>query len=430
MAWDVFISHASEDKDAFVRPLAEELRRAKIRVWYDEFSVSLGDSLRESIDRGIAESRLGMVVFSRHFFRKDWPRNELNGLFSLATTQGKRLIPIWLDVTAAEVSRYSPMLADRVALRVEHGLPTMPTIVEEVYRLVVRAEPPPPAKGVHVPIPQEIVEGVRRGKCVLLLGPQVAMSSPDGARHHYAEAPETAAELSRRLAVDADYPGLDATRLDEVASFFDWVFSRRHLAKAIAEGMTGPHIAPSPLHRILAALPFPMTITTNHDHLFDDALREAQTLDGALKQPVVCVYELDRKRTREELDYEPSEQSPLLFKLFGDIDNPRSLVVTAEDHINFIQRLGDGYSPHSALSFIRYYLERWDWLFVGYDQRDIGVRLLSQSIPVAALLPKAYFVDPSPSAYLKRTLDGLIRESPWDFVPSLYREVTGREYRL
>ena len=53
---DVFICHASEDKDEFVRPLAEALKSNHIEVWYDEFALYVGDSLREAIDRGLATS--------------------------------------------------------------------------------------------------------------------------------------------------------------------------------------------------------------------------------------------------------------------------------------------------------------------------------------------------------------------------------------
>ena len=52
MLHDVFICHASEDKDEFVRPLAEALKSHHLEVWYDEFTVDVGDSLREAIDRG------------------------------------------------------------------------------------------------------------------------------------------------------------------------------------------------------------------------------------------------------------------------------------------------------------------------------------------------------------------------------------------
>ena len=78
--YDVFVSHASEDKDSFVRPLAERLREAHIEVWYDEFSLKVGDSLRRSIDRGLTQARFGIVVLSPHFFAKQWSQWELDGL--------------------------------------------------------------------------------------------------------------------------------------------------------------------------------------------------------------------------------------------------------------------------------------------------------------------------------------------------------------
>lgn len=80
MLYDVFISHASEDKDEFVHPLAELLREQHLEVWYDEFSLNVGDSLRRSIDRGLSQSRYGIVVLSPSFFRKQWSQWELDGL--------------------------------------------------------------------------------------------------------------------------------------------------------------------------------------------------------------------------------------------------------------------------------------------------------------------------------------------------------------
>ena len=82
--YDVFISHAGEDKDAIVRPLAHALRERGVSVWYDEFSLRVGDSLRRSIDLGISNSRFGLVVLSKPFFAKGWSQYELDGLVSLA----------------------------------------------------------------------------------------------------------------------------------------------------------------------------------------------------------------------------------------------------------------------------------------------------------------------------------------------------------
>lgn len=115
-AHDFFISHASEDKDGFVRDLAEALRAKGARVWYDEFSLKIGDSLRRNIDRGLAASRFGVVVVSEAFFRKEWPNRELDGLVALETQGRSRILPIWHKVSKDEVARYSAPLADKVAL--------------------------------------------------------------------------------------------------------------------------------------------------------------------------------------------------------------------------------------------------------------------------------------------------------------------------
>ena len=77
--WDIFISHAWKDKEAVARPLAEKLKQAGLKVWYDEFTLKIGDSLRRSIDRGLAESRDGVVILSKHFFAKEWPQCKIEG---------------------------------------------------------------------------------------------------------------------------------------------------------------------------------------------------------------------------------------------------------------------------------------------------------------------------------------------------------------
>lgn len=71
--FDVFISHASEDKADVVRPLAEALKAGGLSVWYDEFELRIGDSLRRKIDRGLAGSRFGIVVLSKAFFGRAGP---------------------------------------------------------------------------------------------------------------------------------------------------------------------------------------------------------------------------------------------------------------------------------------------------------------------------------------------------------------------
>lgn len=117
--WDLFISHASEDKDSFVRPLAQTLRALGLEVWYDEFSLSIGDSLSRSIDKGIARSRYGVVVISPSFIAKRWPEYELRGLVTREIEGEKTILPVWHGITRSDVARFSPTLADKVAIRTQ-----------------------------------------------------------------------------------------------------------------------------------------------------------------------------------------------------------------------------------------------------------------------------------------------------------------------
>lgn len=113
--WDVFVSHASEDKDAVVRPLAEALRARGVTVWLDEAEMRIGDSLRRKIDYGLAHSTFGVVVFSRQFFSKGWTQYELDGLVTRAVSGEQSLLPVWHDITKDEVVKASPSLADKIA---------------------------------------------------------------------------------------------------------------------------------------------------------------------------------------------------------------------------------------------------------------------------------------------------------------------------
>ncbi len=119
IGYDVFISHASEDKDDFVRPLAKILKEYGFRVWYDEFELKVGDSLRESIDKGLVSSRYGIVVLSSKFLNKSWTKYELNSLVAKEIEGEKVILPIWHKVTKNQIIQYSPMLADKLALSSE-----------------------------------------------------------------------------------------------------------------------------------------------------------------------------------------------------------------------------------------------------------------------------------------------------------------------
>ena len=116
--YDVFVSHAFEDKESFVDEFVVEMEKIGFKVWYDTQRLQWGDSMRERIDNGLKKSRYGIVVLSPDYIaeHKYWTKAELNGLFQLETINGKAILPIWHNLTKKQVVEYSPIIADRKAI--------------------------------------------------------------------------------------------------------------------------------------------------------------------------------------------------------------------------------------------------------------------------------------------------------------------------
>lgn len=131
--WDVFISHASEDKNDVANPLAAKLNEIGLTVWYDQFTLKWGDSLMDSINNGLKNSLFGVVILSQSFFGKKWPETELKALFSLATTSGeKKILPLRYRISHDEVVKYSPLLSDTISRSWDEGLDNLAKEVKEL----------------------------------------------------------------------------------------------------------------------------------------------------------------------------------------------------------------------------------------------------------------------------------------------------------
>ncbi len=126
-----FISHDSRDKDTLVRELAHEIVLLMCPVWYDEYSLKVGDSLRTNIEKGLKEARKCIVVLSPNFLSNGgWGKAEFDSIFTREILEQQNVIlPIWHNVDVHDVYNYSPRMADKV------GLPSSIGIKELARRL-------------------------------------------------------------------------------------------------------------------------------------------------------------------------------------------------------------------------------------------------------------------------------------------------------
>jgi hypothetical protein len=130
--WDLFISHATEDKQDAAIPLFEALERAGMTVWFDTYELKIGDSIREKIDEGLVACQYGVVILSPNFIAKQWPRRELNALFALEEDGRPRILPIWHNLDRSALVSYSPILADRLAGNTTQGFDSLASEISKV----------------------------------------------------------------------------------------------------------------------------------------------------------------------------------------------------------------------------------------------------------------------------------------------------------
>lgn len=113
-----FVSHDSRDKTDMAQPLVQSLGRRMCPVWYDEYSVKVGESLRESVEKGLKDCPKCVLLVTPNFLNNlGWGKAEFNAIFTREMMEKRNLIlPVWKDVTAKQVYEYSPILADRRAI--------------------------------------------------------------------------------------------------------------------------------------------------------------------------------------------------------------------------------------------------------------------------------------------------------------------------
>ena len=176
--WDIFISHAAEDKATVARPLVAVLRRAGARVWLDEQELTVGDSLSEKIDEGLAQSRFGAVILSPAFLAKHWPKKELAGLRSREEDGQKVILPVWHNVDKTTIRLFSPILADVLAANTDQGIDTVARQLADVIFPMVDDD----LSNEHKSVGRRLVEILefRRDKVALIEFLRFHLSRGDG----------------------------------------------------------------------------------------------------------------------------------------------------------------------------------------------------------------------------------------------------------
>ncbi len=113
-----FISHDSRDKKDVARPVALQLQKFMCPVWYDEFSLNVGDNLRDKIEAGLKECKKCIVILSPNFFsNKGWTKKEFDSIFIREINEKEGIVlPIWFGVSSKEVYDYCPSLQNVVGL--------------------------------------------------------------------------------------------------------------------------------------------------------------------------------------------------------------------------------------------------------------------------------------------------------------------------
>lgn len=144
--FDVFLNHASEDKQKVAEPLYHLFTEKSLKVWMDKFEILIGSSLREEIDKGLLKSEFAVAILSKTYFTKPWALSELDALFALEKSKGgkKRILPVLHEITFDEVLAISPLVAGKMFGTTANGLEALRDDLLRAIR--PDANPPPPAK--------------------------------------------------------------------------------------------------------------------------------------------------------------------------------------------------------------------------------------------------------------------------------------------
>lgn len=196
-------------------------------------------------------------------------------------------------------------------------------------------------------IPLELFEQVERGNLVLFCGAGIS-TSEDGLPSGW--------QLAQELVQRSGQNQLQGANLSVAAEAYELTRGHNSLIAYLVDRIDNPRFLPLPTHRLIAALPFKLIITTNWDNLLEEALREAS------KQFIKVVQDVD-------IAFADNDKI-LLVKLHGSIEQKDSIVVAPEDYFHIFARLPE------TTNLVRSYFATKTVLFLGFGLADDDFRPL------------------------------------------------------
>jgi hypothetical protein len=282
-----------------------------------------------------------------------------------------------------------------------------------------------------------IAEKVNEHQCILFLGSAIHAPSPDLAKYDYPKqkSPPFGGELANHLAEKGEYAGKDRWNLQRVAQHFESKKTRYRLVEEIRNSVHEDR-EPSPILRMLVDMEFPIVITTNYDHLYEQALElkaaeETASAGQGEKRYEVSIYNpnIKARYKTDDCPISPNPKRPFILKIHGDVSKPESIVVTEEDYIQFVLRMSDKHPYHPFGKNVLTHLIKWPTLFIGYSLTDYNLRLLFKTLRWgldSANIPPNYAVDIKPDDLIRDVYESreryvsFIVTDIWDFVPRLH----------
>lgn len=165
-AQDLFISHASADKEQYILPLSKALTTYGVSFWLDSNEIGWGDNIPMKINEGLRNTRYALLCLSNNYLERPWPETEMSAVLAIQNNDGgKRVLPLILNSKETIFQKY-PILSSLAYRDFSSGADRL---AQELSTLV----------GAHKmshPLIKIIVESAHTGQlCNLIVSPRVSV---------------------------------------------------------------------------------------------------------------------------------------------------------------------------------------------------------------------------------------------------------------